>query len=207
MKNFTTKSIILGNKDLGENGKSIYLYSEDLGKIRVIAKGSKKINSKFTGHLETLNTCITELYFGPKNIILREIKTIKNNKFLRNNYSKLETALKLAEITNKLIYENQIIKGLFPLLEETLFHLKNTNKEHLTYIAYTIKFLEKTGQLPNFKDLEGKLEKKYLKFFEYIKSNKISKIENISIEKNEDITIREILQKLFDYNHTKLMIN
>jgi len=70
MKRATTIAIVLGSKNFMESDKIVHLYSEDLGKIRAIAKGARRITSKFVGHLETLNLVTASLYFGPKNTIL-----------------------------------------------------------------------------------------------------------------------------------------
>ena len=72
------KIIILGHKDLGESDSLLYIYNFDLGKQKIIAKGARKIKSKFTGHLQTLNFCEAVLYSAPRNIILQEIATRKN---------------------------------------------------------------------------------------------------------------------------------
>ena len=123
MKSQSSTCIIIGHKNLGESDKVIHLYSEEFGKIRVIAKGARKITSKFTGHLETLNICNVLIYFGPKNIILNEINTLKNFKEIREDLEKLKCALIISEVVNQLVYENQKIENLIQLIEENLIKL------------------------------------------------------------------------------------
>lgn len=147
MKSQSVKCIILGHKDLVEYDKFIFLYTEEFGKIKVVAKGARKITSKFTGHLETLNFAIAEIYFGPKNIILKEIITVKNFKKIRDNLERLESALQIAEITNQIIYENQKIENLFELLNDAMINLSISDKPVLIAQNYIIKILNRSGMI------------------------------------------------------------
>lgn len=198
MKNLTTKGIILGHRNFGESDKLIFLYSEDLGKIKTIAKGSRKITSKFTGHLETLNLCNISLYFGPKNIIIQEIQTIRNFRSQKENLETLTSALQISEITNQLIYENQNIEELLPLLEISIHHINNSSKPDLIAISYIVKLLDKMGLIPDFKEVNTKLEEKYLKFLNFIKTRPLSEIENIKLTKEEKIIIQGVIQNIIE---------
>ncbi|MBI2634808.1 DNA repair protein RecO [Candidatus Peregrinibacteria bacterium] len=109
MKATSINGIILGHKNLGESDKIIHIYSRELGKLRIVAKGARKITSKFTGHLETLNVFMASIYFGPRNIILTEITTERTFKNIRENFERLNSALSIADITNKTVYENQLL--------------------------------------------------------------------------------------------------
>lgn len=198
MKNATTDAIILGNKNFGETDKLIFLYSTKLGKIKAIAKGARKITSKFTGHLITLNFCKVSLYFGPRNIILTEIISLtKNNQRIKNELKHLQAGLKIAEITNKILHENEVMEDLYGLLKNTLFHLKNSQKPELISLAYIIKFLEKQGVMPQFKELQTRgVLKKYLKFFNYIITQNYGKIEKIALREGEKTQIEKLTLKL-----------
>lgn len=149
MRTVTTKCVILGHTNLGESDKIIYLYSDELGKIRAIAKGARKITSKFTGHLETLNFCTVELYFSPRNTIIREIITNKSPFKKRKSFKTLSNALKIAEITNQALYENQTLENLTQLLKNAVKQLSKSRKKDLVARSYTIKLLDKCGYIPD----------------------------------------------------------
>lgn len=148
MRSQKTKAIILGKKNFGEFHKLLFLYTEEFGKLKVIAKGSRKITSKFTGHIETLNLCDVGIYFGPKNIILTEIATLKTFRNLQENLEKLVPALKIGEITNRLIFENQKFEGLLELLLKTLQKINASPKSEIIAEKYLLKLLTMTGHLP-----------------------------------------------------------
>lgn len=199
MKSFNTLAIILGNKNFGENHKLIFLYSKDLGKIKAIAKGARKITSKFSGHLETLNIVEAQLYFGPKNILITEINTLKSfSGKSQKDLDKIEHGLQIAEVTHKLIYENQSFDNLMELLEKTLDQINISQKSTLITQSYIIKLLDKIGHIPDFKKLNSKIEKKYLKFFNFIQKENFLEIEKICLSPSEEQTIKNITFKLLE---------
>lgn len=200
MRRFSAKCIILGHKNLSENDKFVFLYNEELGKIKAVAKGARKITSKFTGHLETLNICIAELYISPNNILITEIATKENFRNVRENLEILSSALQIAEITDKLLYENQTLENLIKLIEKTIKHLSTTKKPLLISISYIIKLLDRIGLIPNFKSPENdfKLEKKYLKFFEYLKTKSLSEIEKIHLTNDETTHVKNFLKNIIE---------
>jgi DNA repair protein RecO (recombination protein O) len=198
MKSQTLKCVILGHKNLGESDKWVYLYNEELGKIKAVAKGARKITSKFIGHLETLNTCNITLYFGPRNIIVTEISTIDSQKRIRRDLDKLSGALQIAEITSRVLYENQTLENLFRLMEKTLQHLNTSEKPLLIAMAYIVKLLDKMGLLPDLRMHTYSVDKKYIKFLEFIRSKTFTEIETIALTKEEKERIIQILKTLIE---------
>ncbi len=196
MKNHSTTSIILGHKNFGELDKLVFLYNEELGKIKTIAKGARRITSKFTGHIESLNICKTQLYFGPRNIILTETESVNTFKKIRESLEKTSCALQIAEITDKLIYENQKIEGLNELFLETMNYIENTENPQIGPIYYSIKLLDKTGLIPNFKETETNISIKYRKLFYFIQNNSLEKTGQIKISRSENKEIDEIIDKI-----------
>ncbi len=55
MKEYFSKALVLDQENSGEFDKSIYLYTEELGKIIAKAKSVRKITSKLSSHLQPLN--------------------------------------------------------------------------------------------------------------------------------------------------------
>ncbi|MFH1533803.1 MAG: DNA repair protein RecO [Nitrospirota bacterium] len=197
-KTLTDKFIILGHKNFFEKDKLVFLYSDEHGKLTAIAKGARSITSKFTGHLETLNFCIANLYFGPKNIILTDIYTDKSHFKNRKCLSTISHAIRIAEISNKIIYENQQIENLESLISETLKNLKSSGKKSLIFTAYIIKILDKLGVIPDFRETKVSLEEKYVKFINFIKEKPFSEIEKISPTKAEKERIQQIITLLIE---------
>jgi DNA repair protein RecO (recombination protein O) len=51
---FNTRAIILNRVDFRESDSRIICYSEDVGKLELVARGAKKLKSKSSGHIEPL---------------------------------------------------------------------------------------------------------------------------------------------------------
>lgn len=198
MKSQNLTGIILGHKNLGENDKLLFLYTEELGKIKAIAKGARKITSKFTGHLETLNICTFSVYFGPRNTILTEIITLKIFKKIREDLKKLNCGLQIAEITNELIFENQRIEGLADLIEKNLQKLNIGAKPFLVTQSYIVKLLDLIGLIPDFKTTASTLEFKYLKLLNFLKLRPLNEIEKIKLTIPEEKTLRTLLKNMVE---------
>ncbi len=47
-----TQGIVLRHQDYGDYDRQFLIYTRDMGKISVIAKGAKKITSKLNSHME-----------------------------------------------------------------------------------------------------------------------------------------------------------
>lgn len=203
MKTCAVNALILGHKTLNDNDKLLFLYCEEFGKIRVIAKGAKKILSRTTGHLETLNLAKASLYFGPKNTILSEIQTIQYFPTIRENFHQLTTALQIAEITEKVVHEEQKIPKLLDLLNQTLEQISQTQdpqKLQLLTFAFSVKLLDKLGLIPNFQELDNKkkLPEKYLKFLHFSQKQTFPQIQKIQINQEESLEISRILKTLLE---------
>lgn len=198
MKTATVKCVILGQKVFGENDKLVFLYCDELGKLKVIAKGARKVTSKFTGHLETLNICEVSLYFGPRNIIITEIADNSPKTLLKENLETLASAFQIAEITDSLLMENQSLENLFTLIKKAITHLSKSERPKLIGLAYIIKLLDKVGVLPDFKQTKTKLPGKYVKFFEYLRTKHFSEIEKIILSKKEEFESQKLLSRLIE---------
>jgi len=194
-----TDLIILGHKNIGEADKIIFAYTKEFGKKNFIVKGSRKITSKFTGHLETFNICSAQIYFGPNINLITEINTIKNNKQIHLSIPKLNAALQISELTERILYQDQLIPDLFELLKETIHLINNSDKTFLINTSYTLKLLNLLGFSPNFRELNSHINHKYLKFFEYIRKQTFTDILTINLSNDEIIFIQDFLKRLIEF--------
>ena len=61
MATYQTEAIVLKREDIFEADRLYHLYTEEFGKVRVIAGGVRKIKAKLAGHLEPFNLIWVEL--------------------------------------------------------------------------------------------------------------------------------------------------
>ncbi|MCA9333220.1 DNA repair protein RecO [Candidatus Saccharibacteria bacterium] len=191
MKQFSTKAIIIKRVNFQEADRIVTLLSKDYGKIRIIAKGVRKLKSKLAGGMELLSVSEISYIVGKS-----EIYTLISSR-LDVHYSNIVSdidrtmlAYKVIKIIDKFV-EDGSGEEYFDLLQKTLAGI-NEQKLNIstTELWFVMQLLEQTGHLPNLKvTSDGKelnSSKKYI--FDF-----------------ENMTFTESKTALFGANHIKLL--
>jgi len=124
---YKTEGIILKRRNFGEADKILTVFTKHYGKIKVIAKGIRKITSKKAGTLELFNHCKLVLVKGKHLDIITEVEVIKNFSSLMGNLNKVGVAWYFCELVDKLTAEGQANKDIFELLKNYLENLDQKN--------------------------------------------------------------------------------
>jgi len=124
---YKTEGIILKRKNFGEADKILTIFSKHYGKIKVIAKGVRKVTSKKAGVLELFNHCKLVLARGRSLDIITEAQIINNFSSWRKSLNKVGVAWYFCELVDKLTAEGQINRSLFELLKKYLENLDQKN--------------------------------------------------------------------------------
>jgi len=142
-----TEAIILSQKNIRENDKIISFYTKDFGKVEILARGARKIQSKLAGHLQ---------FFALLNIGFAKGKNFNHltSAILKNNYSGIKISAKqinpgmfCLKTVNLLIKPFRPDVKIFNLLEK-LFELLNADYNSLTAQFFVIKLLAYLGYAP-----------------------------------------------------------
>jgi len=88
MPSYKTRAVILKSYSLGEADKIIKLFSPDSGLINAVAKGARKIKSKFGGRLELFNFIDLELSSGRSLDIIAQAEIIRSFKNIPLDFNK-----------------------------------------------------------------------------------------------------------------------
>ena len=146
-----SNAVVIKTQDFKENDKLVWLFSKDLGKITVVAKGSKKSKSKNLSL--TLPLCYGEylVYKGKNLYTLSEGKIINSFQSLLENLEKLTYASYLCELIDICVQEGEKNEYLFKELI-TCFYLMDTNAidYELLIRSFELKLLRATGYGLNF---------------------------------------------------------
>ncbi len=116
-----TKGVVLRTINIKEADRILEIYSDDLGKVRAIARGVRKIKSRLAGHLEPFT--YVELLFARGRGDLATItgaKAIEHHEFIRRDLKKVASASYLAELVSRLSPDGQESKR-FPELLRAAF--------------------------------------------------------------------------------------
>ena len=120
MKQFKDLAVVLKRKNFGEADNLITVLSKNHGKLEILAKGSKKIKSKFMGHLEPFSLVKISVVLGRSFGILTSVQLEKSFLYLKEDLNKLSLVNLISEITDSVTLEGASNFKVFDLILKTL---------------------------------------------------------------------------------------
>lgn len=122
---YKTRAIIIKRTNFNEADRIVTIFSEKLGKLKVIAKGIRKVNSKLSGNLELF--CLTNFNIAEgRNLDIVTGALIEKCYInLRNNLKSTQNAYYFGETIDKITEENDPHLKIFELLDSVLENLNN----------------------------------------------------------------------------------
>jgi DNA repair protein RecO len=124
---FSSKSLILNAIKFGDTSKIITCFTEQHGKISLIAKGAFSPKSKFIGTTEPLSFCNLHYLYKPNRDIqtLTDSDLLTNHKLIVKDLQRLAISMLIVESVNQTVEKNAENKSLYNILEN-IFDLLNT---------------------------------------------------------------------------------
>jgi len=112
--------IIIKKSRNRENDQLLVVYTKELGKIMVTARGSQKITSRRLGSLDTLNYVSLVVRENHPFFSLKEVSLISSLQTLKTDYQKKRRLLYILEIVDKLTSFGQPDEPLYRFLKKFL---------------------------------------------------------------------------------------
>ncbi|MBY0402425.1 MAG: DNA repair protein RecO [Cyanobacteria bacterium] len=153
MSHYTTDAICLKASLFGESDKVLTLFSPDYGRLSVIAKGSRKMQSKFAGASQVLNWGEVQLAKGKTMDILCQYQPIQSFFKLRQDILKMTFATLFLEEVRMMSSEHDgDSRGIFQHLTQTLLALETCEPEDVFPLAIQLQLdlLNLSGYAPDF---------------------------------------------------------
>lgn len=164
-----TEGIVIKRKSLAEADRIVTIFSKDYGKISLMAKGVRKINSRRSPHVELLNHSRFSLYKGKSMFNLSEVDSLENFQKLKKDLKKVGLAYHICELVDGLCAENQENQQIFALLKSTLSNIEKENQPEFLVRNFEINLLRLLG----FSGVEQDLSFNTEKFIEDILERKL----------------------------------
>lgn len=162
-----TQGIILSYKDYREVDRIITLYTQELGKLNVVARGVRKIQAKLAGHLELFNITELHLVFKKKFLVISSIN-IESFWAIKEHSGRLKSAFAISELLDKAVQEQLKDEYLFRLLAKVLSLLATSAKNFdLLYDWFAFRLIAHLGYEPELKkcvECHGQLSPEMLFF-------------------------------------------
>lgn len=142
-----TAGIVIKRMNYGEADRILTILTEKQGKIKVIAKGSRKILSKLGGSLEPF--CLVNFIFheGKSFYIVTSALVVKHFDNIHTDIDKTSKAFYIGELLDKFLEEKQNHPEVFELFANYLEGLENADDPILIPI-FSAKILEVLGFKP-----------------------------------------------------------
>ena len=132
MRTYQTEGIILKRSNYGEADRILTLFTKNHGKLRIIAKGVRKITSRRGGNLELFNHVSVYLNKGKGLDSLSEVTVSNSFSIWRKNIKAVGMAYYFCELVDKLTAEGQEHYQVFERLKNSL---KKLGKESYTELV------------------------------------------------------------------------
>lgn len=139
-------AIVLSRRDFREFDQIISLYTEEKGKVELLARGIKKITSKQSAHAEPFSLVDLEIIKGKEIDHLTKIQAVDIFSFIRGDMKKSLAAGFAASLADKLIEAGLKDEKIFSLFVDWLKYVNKTSDYNNTLLdSYFVKLLHCLG--------------------------------------------------------------
>ena len=144
-RTYKTQGIVLKHAPLGEADRILTLYTPDMGKLRVVARGVRRTKSRMGGHLEPLTHVMVSLAQGRNLDTITEAETIHSFRGLKENLQRVSEAVYLAELVDGFSVEQSTGAIVFDLLLNTLGWLQEVPNPAQLMRYFEVQLLKHSG--------------------------------------------------------------
>lgn len=123
MRSYGTEGIILKRTNFGEADRILTVFTKKHGKIKVLAKGVRKITSRRSPNIELFNLATLFVHRGRTFDILTEAAAVNTFQRIRKRLDLVGLAYHICELVDSLCAEHQPHPNIYTLLIETLQEL------------------------------------------------------------------------------------
>lgn len=145
---YKSEAVVIKRSDLGEADKILTIFTPHFGKLRVVAKGVRKITSRLAGHVE-LFTRNQMLLAKARNLdIVTQSETVDAYRPLHDDLSRIAHASYAAELLDALTPDALENYQVYKLMAETLSLLSEDADEDRVLRWFELQLLGYMGYAP-----------------------------------------------------------
>jgi len=147
-RTYRSEAIILKRTDFGEADRLLTLFTRDYGKIRAIAKGARKPQSRKTGHVELFMR--TNCFFakGREIDILTQAEMVESYLALREDLVRTTYAAYVVELLDRFTVDEDPHRDIYELLSQALGWMAAHDDVMLVARYYELHLLSLAGFRP-----------------------------------------------------------
>ncbi|MBI4040027.1 DNA repair protein RecO [Candidatus Daviesbacteria bacterium] len=182
---FTTEGIVLGRSNFGEADRILTVLTPYKGKVKIVAKGVRRVTSRRAGNVEVLNRVKLTLFVGKGMPVLTEADSLQTYPRIKSNLTSSSYGSHLVEIADRLIPQDQVNPQVYQVLVEVL-DLMEKNPRQIFVRAYEVKVLAalgfwSVGQVQASSQIKDILSKLQFGSFEEISQLKLTQVQAMEL--------------------------
>ena len=165
---FKTEAIVLRSIRLGEADRVLHLYTEDRGRVGAVAKGVRRVKSRFGGRLEPLSRVRLILHEGRSDLCtITAADTVHPHAALRERRAPLEWGIRACDAVLRLFDSAEPNRAAYNLLchELALLDNKEGSATAAQQISFRMKLLLAAGFVPELAGCAACGEREHLAGF------------------------------------------
>lgn len=147
-RSLKVEAIILRHSDYGEADRLLTIFSREQGKLRAIAKGVRKMQSRKAGHLEPFTQVTLMLAQGHDLWIVTQAEAVEAFQPLREDLVRIGYAGYVVELLDRFTYEEGQNWQLYQLLLDSLGRLATEEDPFAAIHYYEMRLLDLMGFRP-----------------------------------------------------------
>ena len=147
-RSYRLEAVVLRHSDWGEADRMLTLFTREMGKLRLVAKGVRKLRSRKAGHLEPFTQASLLVARGRDIPIITQAETIHANLPLKEDLLLLGYASYVVELLDRFTYEEGENRSLYRLLVDSLDYLASGDEPGRVLRYYEVRLLDLLGYRP-----------------------------------------------------------
>lgn len=126
----TTHAIVLKRRNVGEADRIVTIFTKEYGRMRVVAKGIRRVHSRRAPHLEVFSHVSLVLYSGKTWDSVTEATAIHTFSSLRESLLRISAGYYVCELVDALLPERQEHRDVYALLVGVLTQLNDSTQDN-----------------------------------------------------------------------------
>jgi DNA repair protein RecO (recombination protein O) len=155
MRTFTDEGVIIKRNNTGEADRIVTIFTKYHGRLRLIAKGVRRITSRRSGQLEQFNLVKVSVASGRTFGIITEAIPVNNFLARKTDLERILAAYQCAELVERLTPEGEENEMIFRLLIKTLENLTGKVSDRSAVKDFAVQLLVILGFWPAGKPVSG----------------------------------------------------
>ncbi len=145
---YRDNAVVIRSWKLGEADRILSLMTQNNGKIRCVAKGVRKTQSRFGSRVEPTNHLQVQLYRGKGDLdTLTQVETIDRFPTIREDLERFARASSMLEAVDHVAQDREPNEALYTMLARGM-HTVAQSESHLVVAGFFLKLLALEGFAP-----------------------------------------------------------